>query len=230
MIIRIIAMILAMTGMLETSFAIHLIRNEEQRLKADISKSGLNRITMKPCRILQVTGDDTKYRLIHDDDGKNIYLMPKVSVGELIELSLRNDLGEVQDLELKVSNVKGQSIVIQSQRKNQDKEIKQEVFAMMKAMMRGHEGKYFVEKKQRNIDNKYGVVIRQVKSYRYGDLSGGVFELSGNRTKDSGYISRQEFIELFEGSRALALRGKFDDKVRQNKQLVYLITKREQRV
>lgn len=225
MIIRAIVMILVITGILETSLATQLMGNQEERLRVDIGKNGLNRITMKPWRIVQVTGDDTKYRLIHDDDGRNIYLMPKVGVGELIEVSLRNDFGEVQDLELKVSNIKGQSIVIQSKRKEQDKDIKQEVFAMMKAMMRGHDGKYFVEKKQRNIKNKYGVVITQIKSYRYGDLSGGIFELSSNGTKNA--ISRQGFIDLFEGSKALALRGEFNTKTHLNRQLVYLITTRE---
>ena len=82
-----------------------------EKLQIKISKSSLNRISNPPYKITQVTGDDSKFRLKYDEDGANIYFMPLGSIGENIEISIRNNAGFVQDLELQISDIKGTSIL-----------------------------------------------------------------------------------------------------------------------
>jgi hypothetical protein len=141
----------------------------DQKLKLDISKSGLNRISNPPYKIVQMTGDDSRYRMKSDQDGANIYFMPLTDVGSMIELSIKNNIGVVYDLELKVENISGQSISIDGSRKfnkrvlssgksqtavksasnNSEKRVldyfeREDTRQMLKAMKLGRDDKFYV--------------------------------------------------------------------------------------
>lgn len=92
------------------------IAHPNEKLFAKVSKTGLNRISNSPYQIVQITGDESRYRLKCDDDGMNIYLMPLVEIGEKIEISIKNNMGFVFDMELEVANIRGQTICIDSQK------------------------------------------------------------------------------------------------------------------
>ena len=100
-------------------------------IKGEISKMGLNRISNPPYKITQVTGDESKYRLKHDEDGLNIYIMPLCEVGKDIEISIRNNAGFVQDLLLRVSDTKGRVIVIEGGRVNNPEQLRTSILSRM---------------------------------------------------------------------------------------------------
>jgi hypothetical protein len=81
---RPILLLLVLSGLTDIALAANFKLNSEDRIKTQISKSGLNRITMLPYRITQVTGDESKYKLKFDEDGGNIYIMPIGQTGGTI--------------------------------------------------------------------------------------------------------------------------------------------------
>ena len=73
--------------------------NPNKKLHIEISKSGLNRISNPPYKISQVVGDESNFKLQHDEKGNNIYIIPVGKIGSSFEISLINDGGFVQDIE-----------------------------------------------------------------------------------------------------------------------------------
>lgn len=181
------------------SYAQKLVASADNRLIVKISKSGLNRISNLPYQIVQVTGDDSTYRLKSDADGQNIYLMPLKAIGEKIEISIKNNIGQVQDLELQVANIKGQSIdinsksvLLQTQRYQQ-----QELKGMLAAMAADLPGKYYAQKVDHKLGNLGSLDVRQTGLYKWQDLVGGVFIIK-NRTRYPQSIKQEDFIKRFD--------------------------------
>lgn len=166
-------------------------------MKLSVSKGGLNRITYSPYKIIQVTGDESKYRIKYDEDGSSIYLMPLVDVGEVIEVSIRNNAGQVQDLHLKVASKKGSSLVIDgayvpaSEKANKDIAAK-----MLRAMKDNQQGIFYVQKHKQGLGNINGLNITQIRTYQYKNIKGGVFAIS-NITKDKQIFSKEDFNKKF---------------------------------
>ena len=150
----------------------------DERLQVKISKSGLNRISNPPYKITQVTGDDSKFRLKYDEDGSNIYLMPLIAIGERLEISIRNNAGAVQDLELLVSDASGKSIIIDGKiNKRRDDTEKKDIALMLRAMKDNVRGKFYVQEIKQAASDIGVLRVEQRKSYKYKNLLGGVFEI-----------------------------------------------------
>jgi len=169
------------------------------RLTAKVSKSGLNRISNWPYQIVQVTGDDSTFRLKSDEDGKNIYLMPLRPVGDKIEISIKNNAGFVQDLELEVAAIKGQSIAIDSNKiHNVSKTLQQQILSqMLQAMRSSKGGKFYVQNTKKGLDSIDNLAVVQTKLYKWQDLVGGVFVVTNN-TKLEQSINVAQFIKRFD--------------------------------
>ena len=168
-------------------------------LQIKISKSGLNRISNPPYKITQVTGDDSKFRLKYDEDGANIYFMPLGSVGENVEISIRNNVGITQDLELQVSDIKGKSIIIDGKTNvNLENIQKSDIAEMLRAMKDNAQGKFYVQStKQQKFDNIGVLKVEQSKIYKYKNLVGGVFEIT-NPTKNPITLDVSIFARSFD--------------------------------
>ena len=151
----------------------------DERLQVKISKSGLNRISNPPYKICYVTGDDSKFRLKYDEDGGNIYLMPLGAIGDRLEISIRNNAGAVQDLELLVSDIRGKSIVIDGKiNKRREETEKKDIAEMLRAMKDNIKLKFYV-RDMKQVASTIGILkVEQRKSYKYKNLLGGVFEIT----------------------------------------------------
>lgn len=154
----------------------------ESRISAKISKTGLNRISNHPYQILQVTGDESLFKLKYDQDGANVYIMPLKEVGSKIELSVKNSAGFVYDLELLVASVKGQSICIESSIKKAqgNKSQRQDIAEMLNAMEAGIQDKFYVQNIQTKPTLLEDLSFVQTKVYKWKNLSGGVFVVANN--------------------------------------------------
>lgn len=189
--------------------------NESGKIRVNISPTGLNRISMNPYEIKQVTGDESKYRLKHDPDGKNIYLMPTTS-DEIIEVSIKSSIGNVQDLELVVTkNIKGQTINITNHYYDQDrsKESELELKSMLYHMSQGAYGKYYVREVEKVIPNDFGLHIKQTKFYKFNNFEGAELVVS-NKSQSSGrgssntrLINLKEIGSLFKGRTIAMIKG-----------------------
>lgn len=168
-------------------------------LTAKVSKAGLNRISNWPYQIVQVTGDDSTFRLKSDEDGKNIYLMPLKGIGDRIEISIKNNAGFVQDLELEVSNIKGQSIAIDSNKViSVSQKLRQQNLAQMLQAMRANEvSKFYVQNTKKELDNIDNLSVVQTKIYKWQDLVGGVFNVVNN-TREEQEVNLSEFTRRFD--------------------------------
>ncbi len=168
-------------------------------LTAKVSKSGLNRISNWPYQIVQVTGDDSTFRLKSDTDGKNIYLMPLGGVGDKIEISIKNNAGFVQDLELEVASIKGQSIQIDSNNiHNVSKTLQQQTLSqMLKAMRFGEIGKFYVQNTKKALDSIHNIDVVQTRLYKWQDLIGGVFVVNNNTGLEQA-IDLPGFVKRFD--------------------------------
>jgi hypothetical protein len=172
--------------------------DSSEALQIKISKSGLNRISNPPYKITQVTGDDSKFRLKYDEDGTNIYFMPLSSVGENVEISIRNNAGITQDLELQVSNIKGKSIIIDGKTNvNMEHIRKNDIAEMLRAMKDNVQGKFYVQHSKQQLDNIGVLKVKQSKIYKYKNLAGGVFEIT-NPTKDPISLELSVFARRFD--------------------------------
>ena len=89
------------------------------RIKSSIGIKSQNRINFSNYGIREIIGDDTQYQIIHDSQGNNIFLIPKVLVGEIIEITLVSNSNKVQDLSLEVIDDFGQTIVICTEQSNE---------------------------------------------------------------------------------------------------------------
>jgi hypothetical protein len=170
----------------------------EEKLSLKISKSGLNRISNPPHKITQLTGDESKFRIKYDEDGSNIYFMPLSNIGETIEVSIKNNVGDIQDLELSVANIKGRSIVIDGKTGlNLDKMQKTDVAQMLRAMKENIESKFYVQNTNQKLGSINNLQVKQTKIYRYKGLAGGVFEIKNN-TKQEIVLNNIEFAKRFD--------------------------------
>jgi hypothetical protein len=166
-------------------------------MELSVSKGGLNRITYSPYKIIQVTGDEGKYRIKYDEDGSSIYLIPLVNVGEVIEVSLRNNAGQVQDLHLKVASKKGSSLVIDGAYVPASQKANKDIAAnMLRAMKDNQQGIFYVQKHKQGLGNINGLNITQIRTYQYKNIKGGVFAIS-NITRDKQIFSKDEFNKRF---------------------------------
>lgn len=176
--------------------------DENKKLKVEISKSGLNRISNPPYKIVQVAGDDSKFRLKYDEDGANIYFMPIVKVGESCEINIRNNAGLVQDLELIVTNDKGKSIIIDAIDIAKINNLQlSNVSLMLGAMRDDVEDKFYVQNKRQKPDNVGSLKVYQTKIYKYRELAGGVFEIKNQSKKDIAF-DLPEFASRFNNVKA----------------------------
>lgn len=175
---------------------------EGEKLKIKISKTGLNRISNPPYKIVQVTGDDSKFRLKYDDDGTNIYFMPMIPMGETCEISIKNNAGFVQDVELIVSNIKGRSIIIDSKTTSKLENLQlSNVSQMLRAMRDDLEGKFYVQIRRQKLDNLDSLKVTQEKIYKYKNLVGGVFEIK-NPTNKEAALNLAKFANRFDNVKA----------------------------
>ena len=167
-------------------------------IKGEISKTGLNRISNPPYKITQVTGDESKYRLKHDEDGLNIYIMPLCEVGKDIEISIRNNAGFVQDLLLRVSDTKGRVIVIEGGRVNNPEQFRTSILSrMLRAMKDDVADIFYVQSGLSQISDTGGLKAKQIKTYQYKNLRGGIFEL-WNPTREIVNFSGKIFAGGFD--------------------------------
>jgi hypothetical protein len=151
-----------------------------EKITATISNVGLNRIANPPYQIIQVTGDDSKYRLKSDNDGANIYLIPTVKKGEHIELILKNNIGQSIDLNLEVVNTKGQSLIIDSKLSDANNHSRSELAQMMASMKNGQADKYYVRNVNKELSPLENLQVTQTHLYKWRNLVGGVFLITNN--------------------------------------------------
>lgn len=167
------------------AFGQSLRARENAKVTAKISKAGLNRISSPPYQILQVTGDESAFRLKSDPDGANIYIMPLKKTGEKIEISIKNSAGTTHDMELEVAPIPGQSICVTSNKAKDpnDKTDKANIVQMLKCMQDDKNDKFYVQDTRKSLDAIGDLTLTQTKLYRWKDLSGGVFLVTNNTRK-----------------------------------------------
>jgi hypothetical protein len=174
----------------------HIVSMPKQHVK--ISKSGLNRISNAPYKIMQVTGDENAYRIKSDEDGANIYIQPLKNLGEKIEISIKNSIGTNYDLELEVSNIKGQVINLRTEAEDEagEKLLKIDISQMLNAMKLGKVGKFYVKDTKTMLGELGNLTVLQTKLYRWKDILGGVFTVS-NPTKKIEILNLELFAQRF---------------------------------
>lgn len=192
--------VLWLMALAQVSYGKTLIASPNEKLFAKVSKTGLNRISNSPYQIVQVTGDESKFRLKFDGDGANIYLMPLVESGEKLEISVKNNMGSVFDMELAVANIRGQSINIDSSsglHQKTDSKREKELRQMLKAMQEDNPGKYYVQRTKLAHPKAGKLDVMQIRLVRWKNLVGGVFKVK-NKTKTIQTLDLQAFSKRFD--------------------------------
>lgn len=187
-----------------------------KKIETIIAANELNRIFVSGGEIIEVIGDENKYSLYWSGDWRNLFIKPKVEVGETIELSLIMPQGGAQDIRFTVGDTAAQTIFINlgSEIKSSlscngvtklaNKQLKSEISAMMRAMIENEKGKYYVTNVKRTLKQSKQRHITQQLSYRYRDLSGGVLSVK-NFTSKSIDLLESDFSNLFKNTVAINL-------------------------
>lgn len=182
------------------------------RIKEVISKDHLNRIWFSGKHIIEVIGDSTKYKILQDAVGKNLFITPLAAIGEDIEMSVIEAGGRTIDLSLRVAGSKGQVIFIEEKKnchssKDTDN---QEIARLMRYMHSNKPDKYIVDTSKRPIHalEPQGLKIRQDMSYRYGPYVGAkltITNISSSMFKKGQNIELTDCLlkQIFEGEHAM---------------------------
>jgi hypothetical protein len=188
----------------------------DKKIETVIAVNELNRIGVTGSEIIEVIGDENKYALYWSGDWRNLFVKPKVEVGETIELSLIMPGGQVQDIRFTVGDTAAQTIFINlaSELKSSlpakgvtklaNKQLKSEIAAMMRAMIESEKGKYYVTNVKRPLTQSKHRLITQNVSYRYRDLSGAVLSVK-NLTSKPLDLLEPDFSNLFKNTLAINL-------------------------
>ncbi|MFU7500778.1 MAG: type-F conjugative transfer system secretin TraK [Candidatus Tisiphia sp.] len=189
----------------------------DDRIEASIAASSLNRIGVVGGEIVEVIGDENKYAIYWSSDWRNLFIKPKVEVGETISLSLIMPGGFAQDIRFTVLDMASQTILLNLHNKGIrsslttnkivpyfDQKLKSEMVLMMRAMIEGVQGKYYVMEAERTLRKTKQQLLKQIRWYRYGDLSGAVL-LVKNLSSKPLLLLESDFSNLFTNTIAINL-------------------------
>lgn len=188
-----------------------------KKIEVVIAAGVLNRIKITNGEVMEVIGDENKYSLYWSGDWRNLFIKPKVEVGETIELSLITSSGDAQDMRFTVGDLLAQTIFINmgnSAREPSpvngnfyllsDPELKLEISSMMRAMIEGVKSKYYITGNKRILQQTKQQLITQEKAYRYKNLSGAVLTVK-NLTSKSLALFESDFKNLLKNCIAINL-------------------------
>ena len=190
--------------------------NPKNRIETVIGANELNRIFISGGEIIEVIGDENKYALYWSGDWRNLFIKPKVEVGEIIELSLIMPQGGAQDIRFTVGDTSAQTIFINlgSEIKSSlpgkgftilaNPQLKSEITSMMRAMIEGEKGKYYVTGLKRTLKQNKQQLVTQNAVYRYRNLSGAVLSVK-NLTAKPLELLETDFSNLFKNTVAINL-------------------------
>jgi hypothetical protein len=200
-----------------TSFAnTEFTFNPKNRIETVIGANELNRIGVVGGEIIEVIGDENKYALYWSGDWRNLFIKPKAEVGETIELSLIMPHGGAQDMRFTVGDTSAQTIFINlgSELKSSppindvtilaNTQLKSEIASMMRSMIGGEKGKYYVVGSKRTLHKTKERLVTQNVAYRYRNLSGAVLSVK-NLTSKPIELLELDFSNLFKNTVAINL-------------------------
>lgn len=177
--------------------ALELDFSPNKRIEAVIGENELNRIFVQNFELTSVVGDESKYSLYWSNDYRHIFIRPKIAAGEIIELSLVSAGGIAQDVRFTVGDVTAQTIFInakvQDREKLENRELKREIAALMRAMIECEIGKYYVISNMRELKKTKDILIVQEKTYRYKGFVGAVVRAT-NLSKIELEITEQDLM------------------------------------
>lgn len=121
--------------------------NPSKKIKSNLGNKSQTRIDFSPHYIKEIIGDASSFIAAHDSKGKFVYLLPKLPVGEKINLSLITTSGKAQDFEFKVTEDEGKAIIVTSKEITGDNLVLEdhELKSLLNAMIANSQGKYYVQ-------------------------------------------------------------------------------------
>lgn len=182
-------------------------------ITAPISKGGINRISAFPYHIKEIIGDKSKYELLSSDDGSNIFIIPKVKLGDKLELAVITSNGAIHDLLLTAGKDSVPAIYLKpftqekSRHLSQNKANEQnQILKMISHMSCNHHSTYYVQNTNRNITNNLRLKLKQTKIYRFGNLVGAVIDVR-NLSRSTKLLKENDFKSLFQRTKAISITG-----------------------
>ena len=182
-------------------------------ITAPISKGGINRISAFPYHIKEIIGDKSKYEFLSSDDGSNIFIIPKVKLGDKLELAVITSNGAIHDLLLTAGKDSVPAIYLkpftqeQSRHLSQNKANEQsQILKMISHMSANHLNSYYVRNTNRNIANNLGLKLKQIKTWRFGKLVGAVIDVR-NLSRSAKLLKKNDFKSLFQRTKAISITG-----------------------
>ena len=199
-----------------TTFASHEYKFSPRRqIDAVIATGTVNRIQINGGALIEVVGDESKYALYWSSDHRNIFITPKIVVGETLEMSLIFAGGQAQDLRLTVGDGGAATIFINMNNSAlasdnvkwtvTDKTQLAEVASMLRSMIADTKDKYYVLPIKREFKKNYKhskLKITQSKAYRYKDLNGAVLMIENSGFKPI-LLSNEDFKDVFKNTLAI---------------------------
>jgi hypothetical protein len=193
----------------------------DQRIEAVLGAGVVNRVRVQFGELMEVVGNEQQYLLDWSTDYRNLFITPKLPVGENIEVSLLMAGGIVQDMRFTVGDCSAQTVLLKGASDKQEAaydkiidhsvlfnpQLTKEVAAMMRAMIENTQGKYYVSHGKRALASRQDTQITQIQSYRYQDLSGAVLEVV-NLSRQPVELEESYFKDLFKGVIAINISAK----------------------
>jgi hypothetical protein len=184
---------------------------DREKIRIEISNREVNSLQFGNVPVVQIIGDENKFKIIPDNRARNIFLTSNVSEGEIFELKIINATGSVAHLEVVARKQRGQiiNILTKSQMKMQDKnnksqEYESELGLMLSSMIRDriHDDKYYTSIVRRKINKEAfrnrGLLVSQDRLWRFGDLIGARLAVKNLAKGEQIELRDEEFANLFD--------------------------------
>jgi hypothetical protein len=178
-----IGLIIMITNITSNIIAKTYNYHPNKKLQVALSKTGLNRISNLPYKIHQIIGDESQFRVKHDEDGSNIYIMPLIGVEQAFDISIINDAGLVQDIRCMVVEGDGRIIQIVNKDNRKERNARKALIRRMFHAMKNDKEDIFYVRDAQIVFGGQAVKISQTKTYKYENIRGGVFELYNDSEK-----------------------------------------------
>ena len=196
--------------------------NPKKTIEALLAFGKMNRIKLEGgLELLDVVGDESKYKLYRSSDSSNIFVVPTLPVGEILQMSFVMVGGQAQDVRFTISDATSNTIFIGTDLAQRKLELQMEfslkVDQMLEAMTDGRRDKYYVIDHdleplvalgEKGLSGRNQLDIYKLKTYKMKELTGLVL-LVKNNTKTAIQLGVSDFKGIFKGE---VVRAKFGSK------------------
>lgn len=196
-----VLILLSQTSLATGSFDLQPIEIKHlKQVHLDVASEGVNRINFDNFVVTKLIGNIAGATYVLSDQGSDLFIAPKLSVGKKIAFSALLVTGDIIDFSLNVVKSETPYLVKLKFPSDISGAKKSEAALMIEAMRCGKTGKYYVQKSLKKVNIPWNRDIKGAaqNSYRFKNLQGTVLTLENTNRSRSLEITANILSQSFD--------------------------------